>query len=152
MTVQTSAMTADLDGDGFAVAQRLIGPSVLGEVLEAIGTGGAELARRGSGFGRRNVLEIPAIAEVAAGAPVRGVVEDVLGRSARVVRGLFFDKTPEANWTVPWHQDRSIAVRDRLEVEGYGPWSVKAGVVHVQPPAEVLRAMLTIRIHLDDCA
>jgi ectoine hydroxylase-related dioxygenase (phytanoyl-CoA dioxygenase family) len=28
---------------------------------------------------------------------------------------------------------------------------MKAGIVHVQPPTEILDAMLTIRIHLDDC-
>ena len=38
-----------------------------------------------------------------------------------------------------------------MEAAGYGPWSVKAGVVHVQPPVGVLRAMLTVRLHLDDC-
>jgi ectoine hydroxylase-related dioxygenase (phytanoyl-CoA dioxygenase family) len=66
------------------------------------------------------------------------------------VRGIFFDKTPDANWKVPYHQDLSIAVKGKAEVEGFGPWSEKAGAVHVQPPAEVLEKMLTIRIHLDD--
>lgn len=30
-----------------------------------------------------------------------------------------------------------------------GPWSIKAGVPHVQPPLEVLESMLTLRLHLD---
>ena len=30
--------------------------------------------------------------------------------------------------------------------------SVKDGVVHMQPPAEVLAGMVTVRVHLDDCA
>src|SRR5207248_2544553 len=45
----------------------------------------------------------------------------------------------------------SIAVRERKEAEGFGPWSVKAGVLHVQPPAAILEKMLTVRLHLDDC-
>ena len=75
----------------------------------------------------------------------------ILGDAAHPVRGILFDKTPGANWVVPWHQDLSIAVKKRFDVPGFGPWSQKAGVVHVQPPAEVLRGMLTVRLHLDDC-
>jgi ectoine hydroxylase-related dioxygenase (phytanoyl-CoA dioxygenase family) len=33
----------------------------------------------------------------------------------------------------------------------FGPWSEKAGVLHVQPPRDVLEQMLTVRLHLDDC-
>ena len=45
----------------------------------------------------------------------------------------------------------TAAVRERVETPGWGPWSEKAGVVHVQPPPAVLEGMVTIRIHLDDC-
>ena len=67
-----------------------------------------------------------------------------------VVRSILFDKTPEENWPVAWHQDLTITVTRQQEVPGYGPWSVKDGAVHVQPPDEVLRHMRTLRIHLDD--
>jgi ectoine hydroxylase-related dioxygenase (phytanoyl-CoA dioxygenase family) len=67
------------------------------------------------------------------------------------VRALFFDKTPKANWRVSWHQDLTIPTRRRVEVPGFGPWSEKAGIPHVQPPASVLERMLTVRIHLDPC-
>ena len=50
-----------------------------------------------------------------------------------------------------WHQDLTIAVRERREVAGFGPWSTKAGIPHVQPPAEVLERKVTLRIHLDRC-
>lgn len=67
------------------------------------------------------------------------------------VKATLFDKTPEANWRVQWHQDRMIAVRERREVEGYGPWAMKDGVPHVEPPAAVLEEMLAVRVHLDAC-
>jgi ectoine hydroxylase-related dioxygenase (phytanoyl-CoA dioxygenase family) len=66
------------------------------------------------------------------------------------VRAIYFDKSAEANWLVPWHQDLTIAVRDAAEVPGFGPWSTKDGIPHVQPPAELLERMLTVRLHLDD--
>nr|WP_271200455.1 phytanoyl-CoA dioxygenase family protein [Methylopila turkensis] len=62
-----------------------------------------------------------------------------------------FDKTAADNWITPWHQDRTIAVAERRDVEGYGPWSVKGGVVHVEPPAELLDGMLTLRLFVDPC-
>lgn len=77
------------------------------------------------------------------------IAASVLGNAARPVRALLLDKSEEANWQLPWHQDRTIAVVERVEVEGYGPWSVKVGQLHVQPPDELLERMLTLRIQVD---
>lgn len=67
----------------------------------------------------------------------------------RPVRVIVFDKTSDHNWAVPWHRDTTIAVRTRHEVDGFGPWSVKEGIDHVQPPPSVLSGMITARVHLD---
>lgn len=74
----------------------------------------------------------------------------LIGAGLRLVRGILFDKTAGENWSVSWHQDLTIAVERRVEVPGYGPWSVKDGVVHTLAPATLLERMVTIRIHLDD--
>jgi ectoine hydroxylase-related dioxygenase (phytanoyl-CoA dioxygenase family) len=50
---------------------------------------------------------------------------------------------------MPWHQDLTICVQERVEVAGFGPWSVKDGILHVQPPVEILEQMITVRVHLD---
>jgi hypothetical protein len=88
-------------------------------------------------------------------APVReafaALASSLAAEPARLVRILVFDKTPVLNWGVPWHQDRTIAVKARQDVPGYGPWSVKAGVPHAEPPAALLEAMFTLRFHVDDC-
>ena len=101
--------------------------------------------------GTRNLLELPLIQDLARSRRVRAIAESVLGPKAFAVRGILFDKTPTANWKVVWHQDLSIAVRERIDVDGFGPWSAKEGVPHVQPPVEILDRMLAVRIHLDDC-
>jgi ectoine hydroxylase-related dioxygenase (phytanoyl-CoA dioxygenase family) len=62
-----------------------------------------------------------------------------------------FDKCEGANWAVHWHQDRTIAVKARIDVPRFGPWTTKAGVVHVEPPFEIVASMVTVRAHLDDC-
>ena len=102
-------------------------------------------------FAVRNLLDLPEITELAESVQVRELVEAVLGEKAFAVRGILFDKIPEANWKVPWHQDVTIAVRAREDVEGFGPWSTKAGILHVQPPAQILERMISIRLHLDPC-
>ena len=100
--------------------------------------------------GIRNLLElVPSVRTLAQSREIRSLVEPILGNNARVVRGIFFDKQPTANWKVPWHQDLTIAVKNRLEIPDFQPWSVKAGIPHVQPPVEILEQMLTVRIHLD---
>jgi ectoine hydroxylase-related dioxygenase (phytanoyl-CoA dioxygenase family) len=75
----------------------------------------------------------------------------VLGGTPQLVRALLFDKPRRANWAVPWHQDRTIAVEARADVPGFRAWTVKAGVAHVEPPAALLAALLTVRLQLDDC-
>lgn len=67
----------------------------------------------------------------------------------RPVRAILFDKTPGANWSLGWHQDRTIAVRQKLVLPGFEKWTRKAGVDHVEPPIALLERMITLRIHLD---
>jgi ectoine hydroxylase-related dioxygenase (phytanoyl-CoA dioxygenase family) len=74
----------------------------------------------------------------------------VLGNAARPVRAILFNKSPDANWSLAWHQDRTICVRERREVAGFGPWTVKSGMIHVAPPFDLLSRMVTLRAHLDD--
>lgn len=75
----------------------------------------------------------------------------ILAGSNRIpVRSILFNKTPEENWPVLWHQDLTIAVAARVDVTGYVNWSMKNGVQHAQPPVSLLEKMITVRIHLDD--
>jgi ectoine hydroxylase-related dioxygenase (phytanoyl-CoA dioxygenase family) len=140
--------------DGFRVVEGIAGDAEVDALLPALAAVDHEGAveRRGSVHAIRNLLEaVPEVRALARSAAVRALVEPVLGAECFVVRAILFDKTPQANWKVAWHQDLTIAVRERVEVPGFGPWSEKAGIAHVQPPAAVLERMLTVRVHLDDC-
>jgi phytanoyl-CoA dioxygenase PhyH len=135
-----------IDTRGFAIVeQSLLTPRQLAE-LERLACG----ARPGEG-GQRNLLDVPEIQALANMRPLVRVVEPLVGPTPFAVRAILFDKTATANWKVAWHQDLTIAVRERLDAAGFGPWSTKAGVVHVQPPTEFLDEMLAIRLHLDAC-
>ncbi|HEY1606457.1 MAG TPA: phytanoyl-CoA dioxygenase family protein [Allosphingosinicella sp.] len=81
---------------------------------------------------------------------IGAVAASVLGPTCRPVRAILFDKNPAANWALGWHQDRTICVAARRQAEGFGPWTLKDGLHHVEPPFGLLAAMVTLRIHLDD--
>ncbi len=83
---------------------------------------------------------------------IGAVAASILGDECRAVRAILFDKTAAANWSLGWHQDRTIAVKERINVEGYGPWTVKNGLIHVEPPFDLLADMVTLRAHLDAVA
>lgn len=136
--------------DGFAIEEKVFSLGEVQAIQEAIEQAGFRTAERGAG-GIRNLLDIPEVGQLAKSPMIRNLVVPILGQSAFAVRGTLFDKTPKANWKVPWHQDLSIAVQEKIDLEGFGPWSLKAGVVHVQPPAAILEEMLAVRIHIDDC-
>jgi ectoine hydroxylase-related dioxygenase (phytanoyl-CoA dioxygenase family) len=105
---------------------------------------------RDADYAQRNLLSVPAVRELAASAPLRQLVDAFLGPKCFATRGILFNKTEQSNWKVAWHQDLTIAVRERRETDGFGPWSVKAGVVHVQPPPDIMGRILAIRLHLDE--
>jgi len=139
---------ARLAEDGFASVKGLLTSSQITELIAHVEA--RALAEEGRG-GVRNLLDDRIFRALADSAAIRSVITPVLGEEAFAVRGILFDKTDSANWKVPWHQDVTIAVEERAEAPGYGPWSIKADVVHVQPPAGVLERMLSVRLHLDDC-
>lgn len=89
------------------------------------------------------------LAEWLHGSPVSQLVSSTFGSPARAVRAILFDKTARSNWTLGWHQDRTIAVRERVVQPGFAHWTVKSGVIHVEPPFSIIERMLTARIHLD---
>lgn len=148
-----SAIACHVVEDGYAIQEGVLTETEIDELIDALERrqDGEGLVRNGRIFAVRNLLDLREIGELAESAPVRELAEAVLGEKAFAVRGILFDKIPEANWKVPWHQDVTIAVRAKEDVEGFGPWSTKAGILHVQPPAQVLERMISIRLHLDVC-
>lgn len=86
---------------------------------------------------------------LASNGPVGSIASRVLGPKSQPVRAILFDKVADLNWSLAWHQDRTICVKARHEVEGFGPWTIKQGMQHVTPPFSLLERMVTLRVHLD---
>lgn len=111
----------------------------------------ARLPQRYRGGARNLLSESPVVAELVVTGSIKALADSALGSAAFPVRGLFFDKTPDSNWRVPWHQDTTIAVAERIETPGFSGWSIKDGVHHVHPPARILERMVALRVQIDDC-
>jgi ectoine hydroxylase-related dioxygenase (phytanoyl-CoA dioxygenase family) len=79
-----------------------------------------------------------------------GFAENVLGEGAFPFRASLFDKSSQANWLVVWHQDTALPLRQRKEIPGWGPWSVKEGIACAHAPGPALELILAIRVHLND--
>jgi ectoine hydroxylase-related dioxygenase (phytanoyl-CoA dioxygenase family) len=142
-----------LDAEGYFICEDVLSRADVGQLCKAVADipAGEEVRRKRSVYGVRNLLEIcPAVRELAADPRIRQFVIPVLGEQAFAVRAILFDKASDANWSLFWHQDNVISVRERMDVPGFVGWSRKAGVWQVQPPAAVLAGMMAIRVHLDD--
>ena len=139
--------------DGFAIVEDVVDPDRVDQLRDAITElpEGDEVRRKTNVYGIRNLLEVcAATRELAGASEIRDLVVPVLGPDCFAVRATFFDKVPDANWKLRYHQDSVIAVKERHETPGFTSWSNKAGVLQVRPPEGVLADMLAIRIHLDD--
>ncbi len=93
--------------------------------------------------------KLPCIRELALSDSLLSIAKSVLGDKAKPIRAVFFDKLPDANWNVAWHQDTSIAVKTKVDVPGFSSWREKQGAMHVEPPEKYLSNIVTLRVHLD---
>jgi ectoine hydroxylase-related dioxygenase (phytanoyl-CoA dioxygenase family) len=142
-----------LDSEGFVILENVVASETIirmREALDQLPRSRATLIRGNAIYGVRNLTTLSAeVRQFAKSEAVRSIVEQFLEPTAFLARSIYFDKSPEANWKVPWHQDLTIVVSDRVDEVGFGPWTKKAGKWHVQPPVEVLEKMVTLRFHLD---
>ena len=145
---------ADFERHGFGVLENFLDDEAvlrLRAELANLKPSNSVSRRNETVYGVRDLLNLsPRIREFSKSERVRKFAENLLGENAKVVRAIFFDKTPDANWKVPWHQDLTIAVKEKREARGFSAWTRKAGIQHVQPPVEILEKMITLRFHLDD--
>lgn len=139
-------MTLTFDDIGFEVLYGFLSEEMVRSLASALQ---AQQLQPLSGGIRRIEQLVPEVLTLSRSKKMISTARHYLPAEPQFVRAIYFDKTPENNWFVTWHQDRTVTVSERFEEDGWGPWSVKAGAWHVQPPLSVLENMVTIRLHLD---
>lgn len=155
----TTLDTERLTTDGFYLIRNAVDPPVVKALTTACEIAfqediADERARtsRGHVYAARNLLDlVPLLRTFWQTDAVCLPLRSVLGNEFGLVRVLYFDKPPERTWALPWHKDTAIAVKDNsIASASFSRPTVKAGVPHVVACDEVLKQMLTFRVHLDE--
>ena len=131
--------------EGFAIVLDVLSKKEIHRLLAELDR--AQLPRSRAGV--RHAMRIPVVAEMARGAALLEIAQEILGEEALPFRATLFDKSATANWLVVWHQDTAMPLCERRETPGWGPWSVKEGVHYAHAPASALEQVLALRVHLD---
>ena len=99
---------------------------------------------------RQFLIEVPETNHIIFNEKLRSIITELFGYEFFVVKSIYFDKPPNSNWFVSFHQDLTISVDKKLDLAGFGPWTTKHNQFAVQPPLQILEDNFTIRIHLDN--
>ena len=135
-----------VEEQGFTILPFVVLPETVNKISDEISRSASNRSRAGV----RHAMHLAPVKEVASSSELMTLTRDMLGPQAFPFRATIFDKSPDANWLVVWHQDTALPLRDRLEAPGLGPWSTKEGISYAHAPAKVLSQVLALRIHLDD--
>ncbi|HEY8917476.1 MAG TPA: phytanoyl-CoA dioxygenase family protein [Chitinophaga sp.] len=123
----------------------------ISEVINTADTTSSTFRKTADLFAIRQCLkEIPALQPLIFTNSLHEIIQQLLGDDYFVVKSIYFDKPPQSNWWVAWHQDLTISVDQKISLPGFSSWTIKQQQFAVQPPLEILEHIYTIRIHLDD--
>jgi ectoine hydroxylase-related dioxygenase (phytanoyl-CoA dioxygenase family) len=139
-----SSSPAAFESDGFAVFPEVVTAPRCTEVA------GHVSGNTGAPVRYRRLLEQRWCLELAQEVRNHPAVRACLDEADVPLHCVYFDKSPSRNWLVPWHQDLSAPAADDFANEACLAVSNKDGVPYVQPPAELLQKMVSVRVHIDD--
>ena len=140
-------MVSNLNDKGFEIIEAVYSENEVNEILQLLES--KEIENK---FGVREFLvDNPEVNEKIFTKNLIEIIKRISPNCNKSIKSIYFDKPPSANWIVNWHQDLTINLSNKIEVENFKNWRVKDERVVVQPNRAFLESIFTIRIHLDDC-
>jgi ectoine hydroxylase-related dioxygenase (phytanoyl-CoA dioxygenase family) len=143
-----------LNDNGFTTIENIYSSEEVKQILESIeqvDTSKPTFRKSADLFAIRQFLkEIPGTTKLIFNDNLKTLVRQLFGTDYFVVKSIYFDKPETSNWFVSYHQDLTISVDKKVEIQDFGPWTVKQDQFAVQPPLDILKNIFTLRIHLDD--
>lgn len=141
-------MMSSLLSDGYQIIRQLLDSQAVKNLTQVV----SNSLQTDSNYGVRNLhYKISVVNKLATSQELIDYLSQYTNfPQFRLIKAIYFNKTKRDNWSVPWHQDKTIAVKNKVLIPNYKNWTVKQGVPHVQPPLEVLTKLTAIRIALDD--
>ncbi|SUX48521.1 phytanoyl-CoA dioxygenase family protein [Chryseobacterium indoltheticum] len=140
--------------NGFTVINNIFSDTEIEEISKAIqniDTSKETFRKSEDLFAIRQFLkEVPDVKDLIFNENLKKIIKEIFGENYFVVKSIYFDKPEKSNWYVAYHQDLTISVDKKIDLENFGPWTTKQNQFAVQPPLDILENIFTIRIHLDD--
>lgn len=137
--------TPEIAEHGFAVFENVLADAECDELLDVL----EALPRPAGRAGMRHLMRIPEIAAVAGDPRLLAIARETLGTTAIPYKATLFEKNPNANWSIVWHQDTALPLETTFENPEWGPWSRKDGLAYAHAPAWALARVVALRLHLD---
>jgi ectoine hydroxylase-related dioxygenase (phytanoyl-CoA dioxygenase family) len=119
------------------------GESLLGTLRDALFQTGRA--------GTRCLLDHPLVRNTAIQVREHLIAHGHIAARSVAIQAIAFDKTPETNWKVTWHQDLMFPFACTVSTPGYTLACEKDGVPFARPPAAVLADLTAVRLSLDPC-
>ena len=117
--------------DGYAIIPYLLSKEECDQLLAQLGNWTVGRSRAGV----RHLMGCPAISTLAHDTRLQALTKAALMEAATPYRATLFEKTPESNWLVAWHQDSALLLKQMFGSSEWGPWSNKSGIIYAHAPA-----------------
>ncbi len=133
-----------MDDAGYRIIEGIFNPEECDRLVDKLTP---DSALRVAGI--RNLMSDPAVQETARDSRLIDIASAFSGKRMIPFKATLFAKTGKANWLVAWHQDTALPLERGVNIEGWGPTSVKEAVTFVHAPTQAFTNIVALRIHLD---
>ena len=146
----------EINSEGFAIIDKVYSENEIAKIISEIEkvteseTENSTFRKSEDLFAIRQFLkEIPETLNFIFNQNLKEIIKLNFGENYFITKSIYFDKPEKSNWFVAYHQDLTISVDRKVEIENYENWTTKQNQFAVQPPKEILEQNFTIRIHID---
>ncbi len=143
----------ELEENGFSILADLYSDKEISGILACIENAeqdGNSFMKTKDLFAIRQLIKnVPELSNLLFNKELTELISDLSESEYFLTKAIYFDKPSESNWFVAYHQDLSISVDKKADLENYVNWTFKKEQYGVQPPIKILKDTITIRIHLD---
>jgi ectoine hydroxylase-related dioxygenase (phytanoyl-CoA dioxygenase family) len=146
----------EINSEGFAIIEAIYSDSEVEKIISEIEkvtqatTDNATFRKSDDLFAIRQFhKEIPETLPYVFNQNLLEFIKTNFGQNYFITKTIYFDKPEKSNWFVSYHQDLTISVNKKIEVDHFENWTIKQNQFAVQPPKEILENNFTVRIHLD---
>jgi ectoine hydroxylase-related dioxygenase (phytanoyl-CoA dioxygenase family) len=144
----------ELESQGYSITSEIYNEAEVAEIIKTIKlteTNNKSFLKTKGLFAIRQLMNhAPNLLEHICNDKFLNLLSEIGGDDYFLTKAIYFDKPEESNWFVAYHQDLSISVKEKSQVDNYENWTFKKGQYGVQPPMDILENIITFRIHLDD--